>query len=93
MEGDFLRLAAKTPLRASYLAAGMDLIIETNVQAFSTLRRTVLTKLGTPTERKKTFVCVCGLMKGTDQTSEGQDRISEGWAILSLRDSMKRTRC
>jgi len=30
-EGDFLRLAAKTPLRASYLAAGIDLSIETNV--------------------------------------------------------------
>src|SRR5215468_3908497 len=30
-EGDFLWLAAKTPLRASYLAAGMDLSIETNV--------------------------------------------------------------
>src|SRR5215468_7908165 len=30
-EGDFLRVAAKTPLRASYLAAGIDLRIETNV--------------------------------------------------------------
>jgi len=33
IEGDFLRMAVKTPLRANYLAAGVDLSIETNVAA------------------------------------------------------------
>jgi hypothetical protein len=32
-EGDFLRMAVKTPLRANYLAAGIDLGIETNLAA------------------------------------------------------------
>src|SRR5262249_39753650 len=36
-EGDFLRMAVKTPLRANYLAAGVDLSIETNFAAILTI--------------------------------------------------------
>ena len=32
-EGDFFRMAVKTPLRANYIAAGVDLSIETNLAA------------------------------------------------------------
>ena len=74
-EGDFFRMAVKTPLRANYIAAGVDLSIETNLAAILEIAHDSFEQTLAPLGKKEGIL----LRLWVDEESSSDERTTKAY--------------